>query len=425
MPQNKNKTKQKRIKKKPCKIMVNANLLKMFGLNRNDKKGIKKFDVDALIREVQQNPPSIEQKKFVNDKQDPRFVEPRSGKGGCRTCGRQCFRKSLYGRIRCCESDVFFQSIPITDGLVHEGRCLRCRPFEPCFPLHQAIVLRLPLNAIDALSCPIALTEKCNRLTALHLAQSVASTEDHDASWEVVKLLLEKQPKSAREKYSNGKTSLHVLIEEAPLDVLSLLLRSWPDAAKEKDDNGQTMLHYACANETLLKKNRWWTFLQIKKVLDVISLLLGSWPDAIKERDRFGRTPLYYACDATRVVPLKAIILLLDKWLEDKENRNSSELDSMKSQASAEVRDLLCHVSSLLSNEVFDPPSNGSKAYFINIELWNGVFLVINKHPTITKGFNLRMNVMPKFLSRVGERCSLRTMWKVIIDERELLQGAE
>jgi len=423
--------------------MTKTNLLKMFELNHNDKKGIQNLDVDALIQEVQQNPHSTERRyNVVNDEQkNPEFINikmcddyspewfssssvedgripsaDRCRRGGrCLTCGRRCFRKWL------------FKTIPITDddGFVCEGRCLYCRPFESYFPLHRAIVLGLPLCVIDALCCPIALEETCNGVTALHLALRNTSAKEPDASWEVVKLLLEKHPKAARGKGGRRKKTLYALTVEAPLDVLSLLLRSWPDAAKEKDDNGQTMLHYAFTNR--LKSNRYnWTHPQVKEILDVISVLLRSCPDAIKERDRFGRTPLYYACAAYRVVPLKAILLLLHTWLETtKENRNSSDLDSMKIYASPEVRDLLCHVSALLNNDVFDPYSNDTVAYFIKIEWWNGVFFAINKHPAITKVFNFHTNIMADLIYMTGKRCSLRTMWKVIINEQDLLRGAE
>eukprot|EP00957_Ditylum_brightwellii_P187614 14286291-Ditylum_brightwellii.AAC.1 len=45
--------------------MSKTNLLAMFELNRNDEERIKKFDFNTLIREVWQNPPSIEQRYNV------------------------------------------------------------------------------------------------------------------------------------------------------------------------------------------------------------------------------------------------------------------------------------------------------------------------------------------------------------------------
>eukprot|EP00957_Ditylum_brightwellii_P017362 1308135-Ditylum_brightwellii.AAC.1 len=127
-------------------------------------------------------------------------------------------------------------------------------PFKSFFPLHQAIELGLPLNAIDALSCPISLAEKCNGETALHLALRNTSTKDPDASFDVVKFLLEKHPKAAREKDSSMNTPLHLLTQQkAPFDMLSLLLRSWPDATKETNEVNKTPLHYACRKRAPLE----------------------------------------------------------------------------------------------------------------------------------------------------------------------------
>jgi len=261
-----------------------------------------------------------------------------------------------------------------TNGLVSKGRCLICRPLEACFPLHQAIILRLPIDAIDALSCPIALAEQCNGLTALHVALRHISAEEPDASWEVVKILLGKHPKAAREKDADMNTPLHLLAQQkAPLDLLSLFLRSWPDAITKRNKRGQTPLHYAFKN--------------------------GA--------------------------PLEAIIPLLDKWLETTDHRHSSDLVFMQNHPLREVNNLLNRVSGLFNNEVLDTSPSDAATHFINIELWNGVLLVINKHPAITKDFNLHTNVMADFLSMVGKRCSLTAMWEVIINEQDLLGGAE
>eukprot|EP00957_Ditylum_brightwellii_P203571 15335253-Ditylum_brightwellii.AAC.1 len=199
-----------------------------------------------------------------------------------------------------------------TNGLVSKGRCLICRPLESCFPLHQAIILRLPIDAIDALSCPIALAEQCNGLTALHLALRHISAKEPDASWEVVKLLLEKHPKAAREKDGDMNTPLHLIAQQkAPLDLLSLFLRSWPDATKEQDKDGNTPLHYACANGALWREERndpghLHMAHSDGALPDAVSLLLNSWPDAMTEKNKRGQTPLHYAC--IRDVPLEAII---------------------------------------------------------------------------------------------------------------------
>eukprot|EP00957_Ditylum_brightwellii_P205799 15345489-Ditylum_brightwellii.AAC.1 len=73
-------------------------------------------------------------------------------------------------------------------------------------PLHQAIVLGLSVEVVEALSSPISIKQTINGATALHFAC------EHGAS----------------------------------LDVVSLLLSSWPDGVKEKNRHGSTALHVAC-----------------------------------------------------------------------------------------------------------------------------------------------------------------------------------
>eukprot|EP00957_Ditylum_brightwellii_P058574 4442116-Ditylum_brightwellii.AAC.1 len=179
--------------------------------------------------------------------------------------------------------------------------------------------------------------------------------------------------------------------QKAPLDLLSLLLRSWPDATKEQDEYGKIPLYYACANGALSMEKRNNPAPKKKKLM----------------------TPIHYGYVCTHGAPLEAIILLLDKWLEATENRQSSDLVSIQNHPSGEVNNLLHLVSGLFNNEVLHDTSPSDIAnHFINIELWNGVLLVINKHPAITKDFNLHTNVMADFLSLVGKRCSLTAMWE-------------
>eukprot|EP00957_Ditylum_brightwellii_P151971 11572392-Ditylum_brightwellii.AAC.1 len=61
--------------------------------------------------------------------------------------------------------------------------------------------------------------------------------------------------------------------------------------------------------------------------------------------------------------------------------------------------------------------------YFIHIQLWNGATLVLDSHPTVIKTMGLDTKVTADFLSTVGWRCSLTTMWEVIHNEQDLLEG--
>eukprot|EP00957_Ditylum_brightwellii_P027873 2106170-Ditylum_brightwellii.AAC.1 len=75
---NHKETKEEQEKNQPVSIMSKTNLQALFELNRNDEESMKKFDVDALIREVRQNPPSIEQRYDVG--LDHREAIPREGR---------------------------------------------------------------------------------------------------------------------------------------------------------------------------------------------------------------------------------------------------------------------------------------------------------------------------------------------------------
>eukprot|EP00957_Ditylum_brightwellii_P115815 8834068-Ditylum_brightwellii.AAC.1 len=65
--------------------------------------------------------------------------------------------------------------------------------------------------------------------------------------------------------------------------------------------------------------------------------------------------------------------------------------------------------------------------YFICIQFWNGVTLVLDRLPTlispVTKIMGLDTKVMADFLSRVGRCCNLTRMWEVIHNEQDLLEG--
>eukprot|EP00957_Ditylum_brightwellii_P068528 5202577-Ditylum_brightwellii.AAC.1 len=61
--------------------------------------------------------------------------------------------------------------------------------------------------------------------------------------------------------------------------------------------------------------------------------------------------------------------------------------------------------------------------YFIHTEMWNGATLVLERHPTVFKTMSLDTKVMPDFLSTVGRRCRLTTLWEVLRNEQDLLEG--
>eukprot|EP00957_Ditylum_brightwellii_P045272 3432234-Ditylum_brightwellii.AAC.1 len=230
-------------------------------------------------------------------------------------------------------------------------------PYKRCCPLHQAIQLCLDVGVIDALISLVAIKQKRNGETALHLAceyrasldvislllsswpdavKEKNSQEDiplhvactHGASLDMISLLLSSWPDGAKEKTSLSQTPLFVACNyKAPYDVVSFLLRSWPDATKEINDYGWTPLHLACCYDASF---------------NVVSLLLSTWPDAAREKDNAGCTPLHSACRSE--TSLDVVQLLLDQWLKAAENRNSYSVDSLADyNTPMEISNLLFH----------------------------------------------------------------------------------
>eukprot|EP00957_Ditylum_brightwellii_P190946 14539543-Ditylum_brightwellii.AAC.1 len=67
--------------------------------------------------------------------------------------------------------------------------------------------------------------------------------------------------------------------------------------------------------------------------------------------------------------------------------------------------------------------------YFVHIEMWNGVMLHVDRNPAVIKTIGFDTKVMADLLSIVGRfcspntMCSLKTMWEVIRNEQDLLEG--
>jgi len=236
------------------------------------------------------------------------------------------------------------------------------------------------------------------------------------ATLNVVSLLLEYWPESIKETDENGYTSLHTACEYgAPLDIVSFLLNNWAGATKEKDNWGFTPLHTAC---------------RYAASSDVVSFVLESWPDALKEKTNYKITVLSMAC---QYAPLETVVLLLDKWLGYKENRNIRGMMALKAYSTIapleDVRKLFSQVNSLLFDKSIDKSTkrpifcpNEIINYFLSIQLWNGVSLVIDVQPTVIKSMDLHTNVMAEFLSMTGRCCKLTTMWDVVRNEPDILE---
>mmetsp|Transcript_24090 Transcript_24090/g.35033 ORF Transcript_24090/g.35033 Transcript_24090/m.35033 type:complete len:90 (+) Transcript_24090:141-410(+) len=81
------------------------------------------------------------------------------------------------------------------------------------------------------------------------------------------------------------------------------------------------------------------------------------------------------------------------------------------------------HLFALYNNDAGNPSPNEIMDYFVRIEMWNGVSLVLDSNPAVVKTIGLDTKVMADFLSTVGRCCRLTTMWGVLCNEQDLLEG--
>jgi len=191
------------------------------------------------------------------------------------------------------------------------------------------------------------------------------------------------------------------------------LLRSWTERIKEKTNDGHTPLH--CAVGYGASK-------------EVVSLLLSRCPEAIKEQDNDGQTPLHFAC-CRCMVPIEVVSMLLSRWpegIKEKDKHGRTHLLTLypasdSDKATNDVKILLSHVSTIYSDEDNKSSIIDILSFCIRIEWRSGVLLLIDRHPNITKSFDLHTHVMADFLSVIGKGCSRRTMWEIIENEQDLL----
>jgi len=91
------------------------------------------------------------------------------------------------------------------------------------------------------------------------------------------------------------------------------------------------------------------------------------------------------------------------------------------------LRFFFSHLFALCNSDTLTHPPKEIMDYFIRIQLCNGVTLVLDRHPTliptVIKTMGLDTNVMADFLCTVGRCCNLTTMWEVIRNEQDLLEG--
>eukprot|EP00565_Helicotheca_tamesis_P007599 CAMPEP_0185731892 /NCGR_PEP_ID=MMETSP1171-20130828/14200_1 /TAXON_ID=374046 /ORGANISM="Helicotheca tamensis, Strain CCMP826" /LENGTH=327 /DNA_ID=CAMNT_0028401249 /DNA_START=237 /DNA_END=1220 /DNA_ORIENTATION=+ len=195
----------------------------------------------------------------------------------------------------------------------------------------------------------------------------------------------------------------------ASLDVVDILYKNYPPAIKKKCCNPDelTALHIAC---------------KFGSSPEVVSFLLDRWPAAAREQDNNGNHPLHFAClwDA----PLKVILLLLERWPEasTKHYYNiPTPLQTSHSRcASADIQNVLFRVSHICTEETDQDKSKEAADLFKEIRWCGGIMLVLDRYPDIARTLAVDIKVMPGFLSLVGYRCKVSTMWSVISNMQEL-----
>uniref|UniRef100_A0A6U3R3R8 Uncharacterized protein n=1 Tax=Ditylum brightwellii TaxID=49249 RepID=A0A6U3R3R8_9STRA len=357
--------------------MAENNLFNLLNLNPYDEEERKLLNVDAIIKEVQNDPRSVE----------------------------------------------------LHYTFSHGKRCL---------PLHQALRLKAPLSVIETLCSSVALKQRDNHgdnvlhLAASHMASvnvmklllekhphaveergSSDCTPLHEACAnqapiEVIALLVNNWPGALKEKDHDGYTPLHLAcFEEASMEMVSLMVKSFPDALKEKDNDGRTPLHIACAEQA---------------PMELVSLVVNNWRSALKEKDRDGCTPLHVSC--AKRAPWEVITTLLDGLPEAiTERNNNGETPAILAEAynAPQIsQKLVSYVSRLFDGGISNPLVVEILSFFTEIQWWNGVTIALNKHPAVAQIVHIK--TMPNFLCLVGRCCKMKTMWKMLCSKQDLFK---
>uniref|UniRef100_A0A7S4W5V4 Uncharacterized protein n=1 Tax=Ditylum brightwellii TaxID=49249 RepID=A0A7S4W5V4_9STRA len=225
---------------------------------------------------------------------------------------------------------------------------------------------------------------------------------------DVIKALI--SPVAIRQKDLDNGTALHRACQgEASSEVLTTVLDAWPDAAKHLDNDRKAPLHYLC-------QNRYASF-------ETLTVVFDASPDAVFVNNYYSRTPFYWICQ-NRYASMDMVHKVLDQWLILEHNRSSHAVDSFISEVEnqsqedlrGDIKEPLHYLSSLFkgNNNQNYPYLNDMMTYFINANLWNGVWLVIKTHPSIVKTMELQTTIKADFLFTAKEYLYLPTMMILI-----------
>ncbi|KAM6567686.1 hypothetical protein CsatA_026814 [Cannabis sativa] len=210
----------------------------------------------------------------------------------------------LHAAVKTGNIDLVRKLLPKVEHLVNK------RDEEGCTPLHHAVI-----RGDGLMTKFLAIVE-----------QSVIGDDDEYEyvkvpgraalrSYEIVKMLLEKDEGSAYIKNKHGMTPLHVAIANTNLSAMNEIISRCPDSCQIVDDKSRNALHYAVTTESVYL---------VKTILE--HELIGNDYCFLNGKDIEGDTPLLHMA-ATSLWDVEILDALLsnprvDRMASNKQNMN-------------------------------------------------------------------------------------------------------
>lgn len=175
--------------------------------------------------------------------------------------------------------------------------------------------------------------------------------------------------------------------------VRAAILRN-PDSARAKTKNGSTPLHLVCSSHA----PPW----------DIVRLLVERCPEAVEVKDREGKTPLMLRKASMRAYGTKepqelmvCDLLRFTRYLRNVEMKRASLL--------------------FLLREFGAMPSGAELAFAIKPSIAQ---LALETQPSLVRTLDLRFNLLPRLLSKVGRQCRLATMVGIVKEMPDIFVAA-
>uniref|UniRef100_A0A7S2MNS6 Uncharacterized protein n=1 Tax=Helicotheca tamesis TaxID=374047 RepID=A0A7S2MNS6_9STRA len=327
------------------------------------------------------------------------------------------------------------------------------------YPIKAAVALGATADVIDLMyrQYPQALdTKDCADI--LHVALR------YNATYDVVKYLVERCPRHLRH-LACGKTPLHeACLNDSPShEILNLFVEQCPDTVSIEDSyTGSRPLHYLCSQPnvplesikllvehsetTLQDKNRYWKIplhcaCERGAHHEVVRYLTMIYPQGTLENEFSWNIPLHLACENNASIEVIKVLLDHDPESIFKENRNGetpimlaknkAAIDSCESPSYAptSVLTLLKSLESYLDIVRHDHKGAAVTAVddtallmpilksFCNHAWICGVFLILDKYPSMVHQLGFDDTMMPNILERVWKHYKLQTMYGILKNE--------